>query len=237
VSLLPVCAVLLGCSNPSSKPTEHSSVSGPVSQYGPITVLGRAGKPTDVQAAGIQVLGKELAFSVDGHQVVITGTDWNTIVGTSKVPSPVGLILDPIYQVSSTTLNRFQYLADWISHYPVSKFETVGLDVGKLDGRLATTVGLYNPSSQVVEISQLQLKILWQPPVTTEAAQTFFQVPATVSGCIIPARTVYIGRFTFARYTPPPKSVAQVSVASTTSVRNCPNQICAKALPIISCTP
>ena len=166
------CAGLAGCSASGSAASQSHAVAS--AQYGPVPVTGRAAKPTDVNAGGIVVGAKTLEFSVGSANIVISYNDWNTITAASDVPVDVGLMLDPGYNANDVVQNRFQYLADRIALLKFSKFGVFGINSSLAYGKYGSTVAIYNPTDEVMQISSLGIKILSVPSNVTIADHLFY---------------------------------------------------------------
>jgi hypothetical protein len=230
------CAGLLGCSG--TGPLSSRSHAPTAPPYGPVQVSGRARRPTDVNAGGINVRGRDLEFGGGSDakvtSVTISHDDWNTIIATSRVPVDVGLMLDPGYNASGIAQNRFQYLADRISKLGIIKFDELGILGSQVYGNYMLTTAIYNPTGQVDEISGLGVKITSKPPKIIIANHTFYRLHH--GGCIIPARTVYFAFLKFKKYTPMPHSARTIAYNfSPINLTVCLRQLCHKGTPISLC--
>ena len=173
-------------------------------------------------------------MEIGNRQLAISADDWNTITGTSNVPVDVGVMVDPRYNPTDITRNRFQYLADRISLYGISDFDVLGIVSGLANGYFMATVAIYNPTSQVVLLSHLSMQITAQQPAVTEASRVFYT--ATDGGCIIPADTIYFAYVEFPHFEPAPKTATEIAYKfSFPSLVACPKQVCHTGLPIILC--
>ena len=201
---------------------------------GPVPVSGRASAPTDIRAPGLDITGGSLQMDVGTRPLAISADDWNTIVGTSKVPVDVGVIVDPRYNPSDVTRNRFQYLADKISLCGLSYFRLLGITGNAAGRHFTSTVAIYNATSQVVRLSHLSMQIIAQPPAVTVASKVFYT--ATHGGCIIPANTMFFAFLQFPNFTPIPKTATVFHFDfSFPAASICPKQICQTGLPISLC--
>lgn len=207
-------------------------------RYGPVPVSGRAARPVDTDAGGINVLGKNLEFGgppgSKPESVTISSGDWNTIIATSKVPVDVGLMIDPGINANDLIRNRFQYLADRISLMGISKFAELTVISSPEYGAYTATVALYNPTDDVNEISSLGITITSNSPEATIASHTFYGAPH--NECLIPAHTVYFAYLTFAHYTTMPPTATTLSYSySLKGLIACPGQVCPNGVPISLC--
>lgn len=227
------CASLPGCSG-AGKPTTHPRATTPTN-YGPVQVSGRAPRPTDIRAGGIDVTSqaKEISFDFGPHgsdSIVIPYNDWNTVTGTSRVPIDVGLMLDPGYNADDTMRNRFQYLADRIALFKPSVFNVIGVNSNPAYGKYMATIAIDNPTDQITRISNLRIKISSQSPKMLVASRTFYNL--THGGCIVPAHTVYFAYLGFA-----PSSAASNGLSFDFSYGTsiCPGEVCHTGIPITLC--
>lgn len=233
---LSCCASLAGCTGMAQTQSRPHATASP--QYGPVPVPGRAARPTDTYAGGINVLGKNLEFGGPPgsklKSVTISYGDWNTIVATSKVPVDVGLMIDPGINANDVVRNRFQYLADRIWRMGIYKFAELTVLSSPEYGAYTATVALYNPTDNVNAISSLGITVTSNPPETTIASHIFYGAPH--SECLIPAHTVYFAYLTFAHYTPMPKTATTLSYSySLNGLSACPGQVCPTGIPISLC--
>lgn len=163
-------------------------------------VTGRSLKPTEINAPGIQIPESgRFSFSIGHYEVVINGSNWDTIAGASHVTNLVGVEFSLGFNHTGATDNRFQYLADEISlHYAGANFEPLTIVEGVANGQLIDIAALYNPASQVKRLLGLKVTISSKPSGAIVASQTFF---ATSGAAIIfPAHTVYFVRLAFSRF-------------------------------------
>jgi len=78
---------------------------------------GRARQPTDIMANGLRITDPSAKFSftnLRNLRQTITYGDWNTIVGTTRVPELVKVLIDGAFEPSATTVRRTQYLANLV---------------------------------------------------------------------------------------------------------------------------
>ena len=225
------CAGLAGCSASGSAASQSHAVAS--AQYGPVPVTGRAAKPTDVNAGGIVVGAKTLEFSVGSANIVISYNDWNTITAASDVPVDVGLMLDPGYNANDVVQNRFQYLADRIALLKFSKFGVFGINSSLAYGKYGSTVAIYNPTDEVMQISSLGIKILSVPSNVTIADHLFYS--AAHEECIVPAHTIYFAFLEFSRFSHLPQNGASISNNYSYNLISCPGQVCSNGTPISLC--
>jgi hypothetical protein len=155
-----------------ASPTSTIRSSGAVSAAS--LVAGRAPRPEDLTAPGIQFRTGTLEVTVAGHQVLIPADDWNTIVGTSTVSRRVGVAFGRSFAAPATTRNRFQYLADRMMAFEPKRFEFDAIGSGQADGRYVTIVALVNRTSRIYKLAQLRLTATAAPPPTVIASGTFF---------------------------------------------------------------
>lgn len=232
------CASLVGCTGAAHSQSRQHPAASP--KYGPVHVSGRAARPVDIDAGAINVLARDLEFGgPPGSKlasVTISYDDWNTIIATSRVPVDIGLMLDPGINADDLIRNRLQYLADRISLMGISKFAQMTILSSPGYGAYNATVALYNPTSDVDEISSLGITIKSKPPQVTIASHKFYSTAH--GGCIIPAHTVYFAFLTFPHYNPMPKTATSLSYSYTLSPKNpivCPGQVCPTGVPIPLC--
>lgn len=187
-----VAACSAGTVRPSSDPAEAKTPTAG------IYVAGRAPRPTDVTAPGIAFAKGNLAFSVGNHHISISADNWNTIVGTSIVPHSVGSMIDPQFHATDVTRNRFQYLADLIAQYNLPNFEPIGIAEGIGSGQFIEYSALYNSTDRVSALSGLTVTVTLDPSGVVLAKQTFYSTAGTA--LVIPARTIYFARLSFAQF-------------------------------------
>jgi len=188
-------AMVVACSGtarPSGSPTASKT---PTTD---IYVAGRAAKPTDITAPGIAFSKGNLAFRVGTHQVSISANDWNTIIGSSAVPDRVGSMIDPLFNPTDVTRNRFQYLADQIARFSLPNFEPIGMAEGIGSGQFVEYAALYNSTAQASMLSGLTVTVVLDPSDVILGEQTFFSTPGTA--LVIPARTIYFARLSFSQF-------------------------------------
>jgi hypothetical protein len=193
---LVLIAVLPACGGQSKQPSQ-SEPSGH-GRTSPPLIAGRSAKPTDLDAPGIQIpIGSTLIVSIEKYNLKITGNDWNTIAGSSRVAKLVGMEFAPDFNATkAVTRNRFQYLADEISqHYDGTRFEPLSIVSGASNRAVVDIAGLYNPSARASELTALTVTITNNSSKATVASGTFYSPPN--SAIVIPARTVYFARLTF----------------------------------------
>jgi hypothetical protein len=135
-----------------------------------VQVSGRASRPTDIRDGGIDITSQSKEISFDfgprgADSIVIPYDDWNTVIGTSRVPIDVGLMLDPGYNADDTMRNRFQYLADRIALFGLSAFNVIGVDGSPAYGKYMATIAIDNPTDQVTRISNLRIRISTRSPI------------------------------------------------------------------------
>jgi hypothetical protein len=227
------CASLLGCSGAGQKAAHPRAVAH--KDYGPVRVPGRASGPTDIAVGGIEITSpvKEINFNFGPHgsgSVVISYSDWNTITGTSDVPTDVGLMLDPGYNANDTIRQRFQYLADRISLFGLTAFNVIGVDSSPAYGKYMATVAIFNPTDQVTQISNLRIKISSQSPNVVIASRAFYNV--SHGGCIVPAHTIYFAYLAFAKTA---AASSGISYDFSYDTITCPGQVCRAGTPIPLC--
>lgn len=229
---------VVGCTGATQSQSGQHAAASP--KYGPVLISGRATRPVDTDAGAINLLGRNLEFGgPTGSKVAsvtISYDDWNTIIATSKVPLDVGLMLDPGINANDLIRNRLQYLADRISLIGISKFAPLTILSSPGYGAYNATVAVYNPTSDVDEISSLGITITSNSPQVTIASHTFYS--ASRGGCIIPAHTIYFAFLTFAHYTPMPHTATKLSYSFTLSPKlptSCPEQVCPTGVPISLC--
>jgi hypothetical protein len=113
-------------------------------------------------------------------------------------------MVDPAFHPTDVTRNRFQYLADQIAQYGVPDFEPIGMAEGLGAGQFIEFAALYNSTAQVKKLSGLTVTVSLQSSAKKVAMQVFFATPS--SALVIPARTVYFARLSFAHFRSPPKT-------------------------------
>lgn len=151
-------------------------------------------------APGIQVLPPgSFSLSVGSQEIVITSNNWNTIVATSQVHRIVNVAFAPGFNVTATTQNRFQYLADRIAIDYTNRhiFEPLSLAEGVSAHKLVDIAALFNPTNRAGRLTGLQVNILARPSLRVVASQTFYDtVDSTI---IIAPRTIYFARLVFSK--------------------------------------
>src|SRR5881275_3066395 len=88
-ALTALALTLLTCSGCSQQAAPSPGRFVRTAPYGPVPVSHRAPRPSDLNAAGIQIR-RQLEFEVNAHRIVISARDWNSITGSSSVPLDVG---------------------------------------------------------------------------------------------------------------------------------------------------
>jgi hypothetical protein len=177
-------------------------------------VVGRSATPTEIDAPGIQVpIGSALAISIGKYNLIITATDWDTIIGSSQVANLVRVKFAPDFNATKTvTRNRFQYLADKISqHYNGTDFEPLSIVSGVSNGTVVDIAALYNASGQTSKITALKVTITNKSSMATVAAGTFYSTRG--SAITIPGRTIYFTRLRFSSSSLGPTKNGQISTA------------------------
>lgn len=205
--LLALATTLTGCTSAASPASPQRSTSSPASHGPPGFVTGRAASPTDISAPGIQVPPSgQFSVQVGSHNVVITGSNWDTITATSRVAESVNIAFGDNFHWTATTRNRFQYLADLIAEYnTVDGFEPIGIESGVSKGAFVSIAALYNPLRQARSLTGLTLTVIAYPPRTVVAKSKFYATAD--SSLLIPGKTIYFTRLTFSSFTlPPPRN-------------------------------
>jgi hypothetical protein len=218
ICILPVTPVT-ACSGGTKPP--------PPIQVGQTLVTGRSISPADIRAPGIQVPESgQFSFSVGRRQIVITSSNWNTIIGASTVVSLVGVMFSNNFNTIQVTRNRFQYLADLISeYYKFLDFEPLTVVNGISNHQFVDIAALYNPTTQVKKLSGLSVTIVARPSGRPIASEVFFATPA--SALVIPGQTIYFDRLTF--QVPPNLGASHRSFTTNfhwASITNCHGDIC-----------
>jgi hypothetical protein len=203
--ILALAFELTSCST-SPHPTSPASC---VLQKAGVLVSGRSPHPADIRAPGIQFSRGDLQVTVGNNHIVVTASNWNTIDGSSSVAKRVCTAFYGDFNTTSTTRNRFQYLADRIAGYRVTSFDPVGVVTAIDDGQRIAIVSLYNPLSHSRRLSGLSLTISAEPGGTTLASETFFSTPG--SALLIPAHTIIFGRLRFATFTAAPSTTTSIT--------------------------
>jgi hypothetical protein len=229
-SAVALAALAAGCINQSAQslPSVSPSQSGGSTPL----VTGRAAKPSDVNAPGIQMpKGSTFSLTIADYDLVIKASDWNTIVGASQVLVLVGVEFAPDWNTKDytyTTRNRFQYLADEIArHYHSENFEPLAIAPGVSNGAVVEDVALYNPTSKASRLSGLKVTIINKTSNEAVASATFYNKSGT--SIVIPGRTIYFDHLTFSAHS---LGVAANGVFSTTtqfhysSFVPCSGQVC-----------
>lgn len=191
VSVLAVAACAGSGSSGSAAPPSSSAA---VATSGPL-VTGRARVPSDITAPGIQVPAAtaRISFNVGSHEVVIPGSDWDTIVASTKVAASVGVEFASGFTWTATTRNRFQYMADMIAHDESSRdFDPLTVVTGFKNDTAISIVALYNPGNQPGMLSGLHLTVISQPGETVIGTGDFFATAD--SSLLIPAKTIIFAR-------------------------------------------
>jgi hypothetical protein len=209
-SLPPLLILALAFELTSCSTSPHPTPSaGCLLQKAGALVSGRAPHPADIKAPGIQFSRGDLEVTVGNNHVVIAASDWNTIDGSSSVAKRVCTAFYGDFNATSTTRNRFQYLADRIASYPVASFDPVGIVTAIDDGQRIAIVSLYNPLSHSRRLSGLSLTISAEPDGTTLASETFFSTPN--SALLIPGHTIIFGRLRFATFAAAPSTTTSIT--------------------------
>jgi hypothetical protein len=200
-----------------------------------VQVSGRASRPTDIRDGGIDVTSqsKEINFDFGPHgsdSIVIPYDEWNTVIGTSRVPIDIGLMLDPGYNADDTMRNRFQYLADRIALFGLSAFNVIGVDSSPAYGKYMATIAIDNPTDQVTRISNLRIRISTGSPKIVVANRKFYNL--THGGCIVPAHNVYLAYLGFAKTSTVSNGIS-FGFSYDTSI--CPGDVCHAGIPISLC--
>lgn len=177
----------------STKRTAPPSPSATAARSGPL-VTGRASVPTDITAPGVQVpANAQISFGVGSHEIIITGTNWDTIVASTKVAANVGVEFASGFNWTTTTRNRFQYMADLIAQDESSKnFDPLALVTSFKNNTVISLVALYNPGEQPGTLSGLHLTVISHPGETAVGSGDFFATAD--SSLIIPAKTIIFAR-------------------------------------------
>lgn len=158
-------------------------------------VSGRASKPTDIDEPGIQIPPGNAGFSVQvgSHNIVITGDNWDTIVATSKVTPDVDIGFASGVKWTTTTRNRFQYLADLIARDESSHdFDPIAVATAIKNKTVISMVALYNAGNQTGTLAGLQLTAISRPAGTMIGSGDFFATAD--SSLLIPAKTIIFAR-------------------------------------------
>ena len=153
--------------------------------------------PTDITAPGIQVPAKnaEISFTVGGQEIVITGSDWDTIVASSKVATNVGVEFARGFAWTATTRNRFQYMADLIARdESAQNFDPLTVVTVPKNDEVISVVALYNPGNKPGTLSGLHLTVISHPGDTVTATGDFFSTAN--SSLPIPAKTIIFATLT-----------------------------------------
>ncbi len=207
IVLLTVAFAVTACS--AKGPAGNTATSAPSvsASTSAALVTGRASTPTDVKAPGIQVPAGNAQFSVQvgSHKIVITGNDWDTIAAASKVEPNVGVGFVSGFNWTSTTRNRFQYLADLIASVENSHdFDPITIATGFKNGSVISIVALYNAGKQAGNLTGLKLTVISGPTRTLVGSAEFFA--AGNSSLMIPAKTIIFARL-YCPVTTHPKAV------------------------------
>lgn len=190
------------------------SPSATVVTSGPL-VTKRAAGLTDISAPGIQIPtgNAQLSFSVGSHDVVITGSDWDTITASSKVAANVGVEFASDFHWTATTRNRFQYLADLIARDESStNFDPLSIVTNVKGDTVRSTVALYNSGGRPGTLSGLRITLLSQPGNIEVGTGSFFTTAD--SALLIPARTIAFDVLSYPLIAQP--RVVNKSVSETT---------------------
>lgn len=155
-----------------------------------LLVTGRASRPADINAPGIRIpANAHISFSVGNHEVVITGTNWDTIAASTKVTTNVGVEFASGFTWTATTRNRFQYMADLIAQDESSKnFDPLSIATGINNETVISVVALYNPENRPGTLSGLHLRIISHPGETVVGTGDFFA--SADSSLLMPAKTI-----------------------------------------------
>jgi hypothetical protein len=138
-------------------------------------VAGRAPGPVDLNAPGIQITPpNRIPLGIGNETYEIPANDWNTITGNSVVPRDVTLTLDPDFNASPVTRNRFQYLADLIHKHSGGGFVMYGVAALPDAGNVVTIAAFVNPAAFAVKLTRLDLTVTIGPPATTETRGSFY---------------------------------------------------------------
>ena len=140
-------------------------------------------KPTD-----------KISFSVGNDTITVASADWNTIIDTSSVPRNVTVTLDPDFNASPTTRNRFQYLADLIHEDSGGDFDMYSIASVPDGGDVITLAAYVNPGSSAVRLVHLDLSVTVGPPTTTETTGSFYA--SAGHSIVIGAKSIYFARLT-----------------------------------------
>lgn len=225
-----VAITLTACESKGAGPTHSASPTQTGTAVSLVT--GRAAKPAEIDAPGIQIpSGSSFSLSIGNYTLTVTAADWNTIVDASQVAPLVGVEFAPDFNHTEVvTRNRFQYLADRIfEHYNGSNFEPLSIVEGVSSGAVIDDAALYNPTDQVGKLSGLTVSITNSLSRTTVASGTFYETPS--SAIVIPAKTIYFARLTFSSSSLGPSRNGKISVSvnfhyNQIKFKPCPGQVC-----------
>jgi hypothetical protein len=153
-------------------------------------VTRRASGPADIGAPGIQLpVNAHISFNVGSHEVFITASNWNTIVASTRVAPNVGVEFTSGFTWTTTTRNRFQYMADLIAEDEGSKnFDPLTIATTFKNDTAISAVALYNPGDRPGMLSGLHLRIISHPGETLVGTGDFFA--SAGSSLLIPAKTI-----------------------------------------------
>ncbi len=195
VVLLALALAAAACSGKSSTGSTATSAPSASASTSAALVTGRASTPTDVNEPGIRIPAGNGQFSVQvgSHEIVVTANDWDTIVAASKVAPNVGVEFASGFSWTTTTRNRFQYLADLIARDESSHdFDPIAVVTGFKNGTVISIVALYNPGNQAGNLTGLKLKVISRPTRTMVGSAEFFATAD--SSLMIPAKTIVFAR-------------------------------------------
>lgn len=205
VALAVLTLAVAACTGKGSSATNAPSASSPPAGTAPSALVsGRASAPADVSAPGIQIPAGNARFTVQvsNHEIVITGSDWDTIVASSKVASDVGVDFASGFNWTATTRNRFQYLADLIARDDSSQnFDPITIVTAINNKTVISIVALYNPGNHPGTLTGLHVKLISQPGEMLVSSGDFFAT--TDSSLFIPAKTIVFTRLAYPIITQP----------------------------------
>jgi hypothetical protein len=205
LSLLVAAPILTvtGCGGKSSSHTGSST--GTTSTNSSALVQGRSAKPTELSAPGLQFSKGSFSVDLNNRSVVIGARDWNTITASSTVAHKLGVTLDPDFHASTTTRNRFQYLADRLAAVAQPRFVPVGIVSTTVGSNDVAIEALLNPTADAYRLSGLHVTVINKSPRTTLGSATFFS--GAGQSIVIPARGVDFLRLTVPLSHKPPRPV------------------------------
>jgi hypothetical protein len=190
-----------GCGGKSSSHTASSTNN--TSSHSSALVQGRSAKSTELSAPGLQITRGSFSVDLNNRSVVIGASDWNTITASSTVAHKLGVTLDSDFHASTTTRNRFQYLADRLVAVAQPRFVPVGIASTTVGSNDVAIEALLNPTADAYRLSGLHVTVIKKSPRTTLGSATFFS--GAGQGIVIPARGVDFLRLTVPLSHKPPR--------------------------------